>query len=165
MSPGRRGHAAAVQAVLLPRRHPEPRRARDARLDPRGRRARLLAEPTPTARRSTTPTWWCACVVGDGEAETGPLATGWHSQQVPQPGRRRRGAADPAPQRLQDRQPHRAGAHPRGRAGGLFAGYGYRPHFVEGDDPAAMHQRMAAAAGRGRSTRSPRSSRRARDGR
>ena len=49
-----------------------------------------------------------ACVVGDGEAETGPLATSWHSQQVPQPGDRRRGAADPASQRLQDRQPDRS---------------------------------------------------------
>ena len=53
-----------------------------------------------------------ACVVGDGEAETGPLATSWHSQQVPQPGARRRGAADPASQRLQDRQSDRARAHP-----------------------------------------------------
>ena len=46
-----------------------------------------------------------ACVVGDGEAETGPLADRLALQQVPQPGRRRGGAADPAPQRVQDRQP------------------------------------------------------------
>ena len=52
------GHAPAVPAVLLPRRHPQPRRAGDARLDPRGRRARLLARRTPTAPRSTTPTCW-----------------------------------------------------------------------------------------------------------
>ena len=52
------------------------------------------------------------CVVGDGEAETGPLAASWHSEQVPQPGHRRRGAAGAAPQRLQDRQPDRAGPHP-----------------------------------------------------
>ena len=52
------------------------------------------------------------CVVGDGEAETGPLATVVALQQVPQPGDRRRGPADPASQRLQDRQSHRAGAHP-----------------------------------------------------
>ena len=45
-----------------------------------------------------------ACVVGDGEAETGPLAMAL--EQVSQPDHRRRGAADPAPQRLQDRQPH-----------------------------------------------------------
>ena len=52
-----------------------------------------------------------ACVVGDGEAETGPLATAWHSEQVPRSGHRRRGAADPASQRLQDFQPDRPGPH------------------------------------------------------
>ena len=57
-----------------------------------------------------------ACVVGDGEAETGPLATELALEQVPQPGARRRRAADPAPQRLQDRQPDRAGAHPATRS-------------------------------------------------
>ena len=43
-----------------------------------------------------------ACVVGDGEAETGPLATAWHSNKFLNPVYRRRGAADPAPERLQD---------------------------------------------------------------
>ena len=47
-----------------------------------------------------------ACVVGDGEAETGPLATSWHSNKFLNPATRRRRAADPAPERLQDRQPH-----------------------------------------------------------
>ena len=64
-----------------------------------------------------------ACVIGDGEAETGPLGDLLARQQVPQPGRRRRRVAHPASQRLQDRQPHRAGAdQPRGArqaAGGL----------------------------------------------
>ena len=46
-----------------------------------------------------------ACVVGDGEAETGPLATGVAFEQVSRSGDRRRGPADPAPQRLQDCQP------------------------------------------------------------
>ncbi len=74
-----------------------------------------------------------ACVVGDGEAETGPLAAAWHSQQVPQPRARRRGAADPAPQRLQDRQSDRARAHRRRRArAACFAGYGYEPHLRRG---------------------------------
>ncbi len=54
--PGRRGPAPAVPAVLLPRRHPQPRRARDPRVDPRGRRARATRCRTPTARRSTTRT-------------------------------------------------------------------------------------------------------------
>ena len=58
-----------------------------------------------------------ACVVGDGEAETGALADELARQQVPRPGARRRRAADPAPQRLQDRQPDRARPHrPRGAA-------------------------------------------------
>ena len=57
-----------------------------------------------------------ACVVGDGEAETGPLATRVALEQVPQPASRRRRAADPAPERLQDRQPDGAGAHHRTRS-------------------------------------------------
>ena len=52
-----------------------------------------------------------ACVVGDGEAETGPLATAWHSNKLLEPGHRRCRAADPAPQRLQDQQPDRPRAH------------------------------------------------------
>ena len=43
--------------------------------------------PTPTARRSTTRTCWCCCVVGDGEAETGPLAASWHSNKFLNPAR------------------------------------------------------------------------------
>ena len=50
------------------------------------------------------------CVVGDGEAETGPARRELALEQVPQPGARRRRAADPAPQRLQDRQPDGARA-------------------------------------------------------
>ena len=87
-----------------------------------------------------------AAVVGDGEAETGPLAGSWKGDQLPQPGARRRGAADPAPQRLQDRQPDRARP---GRATTTCArssqGNGYEVHFVEGDDPLAVHQAFAAA--------------------
>ena len=52
-----------------------------------------------------------ACVVGDGEAETGPLGDRMAVQQVAQPDQRRRGAANPAPERLQDQQPHGAGTH------------------------------------------------------
>ena len=83
----RGGHAPAVPPVLVPGRHPQPRRARDARLDPRGRRARLRARRTPTARRSTTRTCSSCCVVGDGEAETGPLAASWHSNKFLDPAR------------------------------------------------------------------------------
>ena len=58
-----------------------------------------------------------ACVIGDGEAETGPLATSLAVHQVPQPRQRRGRAADLAPQRLQDQQPHRPGAHRGGGTG------------------------------------------------
>ena len=57
-----------------------------------------------------------ACVVGDGEAETGPLAASWHSNKFLNPRPRRRRAADPAPERLQDREPDGARADPRERA-------------------------------------------------
>jgi xylulose-5-phosphate/fructose-6-phosphate phosphoketolase len=84
-------------------------------------------------------------VVGDGEAETGPLATAWHSNKFLNP--IRDGAVLPVlhlngykianptilaritPEELND----------------LFRGYGWTPHLVEGDDPALMHQTMAAA--------------------
>jgi hypothetical protein len=63
-----------------------------------------------------------ACVIGDGEAETGPAGDRLAVQQVPEPGHRRRGAADPAPQRLQDQQPDRPGPHRARGAGAVPAG-------------------------------------------
>ena len=62
-----------------------------------------------------------ACVIGDGEAETGPLAASWHSNKFLNPATRWRGAADPASERLQDRQPDGAGADQPRRAGGAAA--------------------------------------------
>jgi xylulose-5-phosphate/fructose-6-phosphate phosphoketolase len=62
-------------------------------------------------------------VIGDGEAETGPLAASWHSNKFLEPGPRRRGAADPAPQRLQDRQPDGARPHARDDARAPLLGY------------------------------------------
>ena len=103
-----------------------------------------------------------ACVVGDGEAETGPLATELALQQVPQPGARRLRAADPAPERLQDRQPLLPGAHSAGRAA----------EAVRGLRLQALLRRRRRAGARctsrwpPRSTRrSPRSSRSRRDAR
>src|SRR5215213_1028212 len=89
-----------------------------------------------------------AAVVGDGEAETGPLAASWHANKFVDP--RRDGAVLPvlhlngykianptllariSPEELVD----------------LFRGYGYTPHVVEGSDPADMHQRFAATLDR-----------------
>jgi xylulose-5-phosphate/fructose-6-phosphate phosphoketolase len=85
-----------------------------------------------------------ACVVGDGEAETGPLATSWHSNKFLNP--IRDGAVLPilhlngykiANPTLLARITHE-------ELEALFRGYGYTPYFVEGSDPDRMHQRMAA---------------------
>ena len=85
-----------------------------------------------------------ACVVGDGEAETGPLATSWHSNKFLNPVHD--GAVLPilhlngykiAGPTVLARIPH-------DELEALFRGYGYTPHFVEGDDPDTMHQLMAA---------------------
>jgi len=84
-----------------------------------------------------------ACVVGDGEAETGPLATSWHSNKFLNP--ITDGAVLPilhlngykiANPTVLARIPHK-------ELEDLFVGYGYKPYFVEGDDPEKMHQLMA----------------------
>ena len=112
---GHRGHPPAVPAVLVPRRHPEPRRPRDPGLDPRGRRARLRAEPRLRRRvRQPGP-----ARRGGRRRRRGRDRAAGHQlalEQVRQPREGRRRPADPAPQRLQDRQPDGARAHPRGRA-------------------------------------------------
>lgn len=84
-----------------------------------------------------------ACVVGDGEAETGPLATSWHANKFLNPARD--GAVLPILQlngwkianptvlsRMSDEELTQ-----------LFRGYGYAPRFVEGDDPQTLHPIMA----------------------
>ncbi len=85
-----------------------------------------------------------ACVVGDGEAETGPLATAWHSNKFINP--IRDGAVLPilhlngykiANPTILARISHE-------ELESLFKGYGYKPYFVEGSEPESMHQKMAA---------------------
>ena len=75
------------------------------------------------------------CVVGDGEAETGPLAASWHSNKFLDPRARRRRAARAAPQRLQDRQPDGARPHPGGRAAGAARGLRPRAALRHGRRP------------------------------
>ena len=84
-----------------------------------------------------------ACVVGDGEAETGPLATAWHSDKFLNP--IRDGAVLPilhlngykiSNPTLFSRISHEELEH-------FFLGCGWKPYFVEGSDPAHMHQTMA----------------------
>ncbi|WP_053765515.1 phosphoketolase family protein [Leptospirillum ferriphilum] len=85
------------------------------------------------------------CVVGDGEAETGPMATSWHSNKFLNPVTD--GAVLPVlhlngykianPTILARISPEELKS--------LFVGYGYKPVVVEGDDPAEMHRKMARA--------------------
>ena len=85
------------------------------------------------------------CVVGDGEAETGTLAGSWHSNKFLNPARD--GAVLPV-LHLNGYKivgPTVLARMPREELESLFVGYGYAPIFVEGDEPEAMHQRMAAA--------------------
>ena len=85
-----------------------------------------------------------ACVVGDGEAETGPLATAWHSNKFLNP------VCDGAVLPILNLNGYKI-ANPTilsrisaEELNDLFKGYGYTPYVVEGSDPERMHQKMAA---------------------
>jgi len=86
-----------------------------------------------------------ACVVGDGEAETGPLATAWHSNKFLD------AATDGAVLPIlhlngyKIANPTVLARIPRGELMQLLHGYGWAPVLVEGDDPAVMHEAMASA--------------------
>jgi xylulose-5-phosphate/fructose-6-phosphate phosphoketolase len=84
------------------------------------------------------------CVVGDGEAETGPLATSWHSNKFINPARD--GAVLPILHLngYKIANPTILSRIPGEELESLFVGYGYKPYFVEGSDPELMHQKMAA---------------------
>jgi xylulose-5-phosphate/fructose-6-phosphate phosphoketolase len=85
-----------------------------------------------------------ACVVGDGEAETGPLATSWHSNKFLNPVRD--GAVLPILHLngYKIASPTVLARIPHDELQSLFIGYGYKPYLVDGDDPIVMHQQMAA---------------------
>jgi xylulose-5-phosphate/fructose-6-phosphate phosphoketolase len=84
-----------------------------------------------------------ACVVGDGEAETGPLATGWHSNKFLNP--ERDGCVLPILHLngYKIANPCFLARIPNDELRKLFEGYGYKPYFVEGHEPGTMHQQMA----------------------
>src|SRR3989454_2523467 len=83
------------------------------------------------------------CVVGDGEAETGPLATSWHSNKFLDAARD--GAVLPILHLngYKIANPTVLGRLSDEELTHLFTGYGYKPYFAEGHEPEAMHQRMA----------------------
>jgi xylulose-5-phosphate/fructose-6-phosphate phosphoketolase len=86
-----------------------------------------------------------ACVVGDGEAETGPLATAWHSNKFLDP--RGDGAVLPILHLngYKIANPTLLARIPREELEQLLRGYGWTPHFVSGHEPALMHEAMAKA--------------------
>jgi len=84
------------------------------------------------------------CVVGDGEAETGPLATSWHANKFVNP--TTDGAVIPILHLngYKIANPTVLARIPKGELEALFDGYGYRVYVVDGSDPPVVHQRMAA---------------------
>ena len=84
-----------------------------------------------------------ACVVGDGEAETGALATSWHANKFVNPARD--GAVLPILHLngFKIANPTILARIAPDELSNLLKGYGYEPHVVEGDDPAVMHQLLA----------------------
>ena len=90
------------------------------------------------------PTLVVACVIGDGEAETGPLATSWHSNKFLNP------ASDGAVLPIlhlngyKIANPAILARIPREELQQLLQGYGWTPYFVEGHEPMPMHEAMAA---------------------
>ena len=85
-----------------------------------------------------------ACVIGDGEAETGPLAASWHSNKFLNPARD--GAVLPILHLngYKIANPTVLARLSKEELTSLLVGYGHKPYFVEGDDPETMHQLMAA---------------------
>ncbi len=85
------------------------------------------------------------CIVGDGEAETGPLAASWHSNKFLDPARD--GAVLPILHLngYKIANPTVLARIPQQELRSLLEGYGYHPHFVEGDEPPVMHRAMATA--------------------
>ena len=141
-----RGHAASCSAsspspagsrATSPRRRP----ARSTRAASSATRSR-----TPTARRWTTRTCVVAAVVGDGEAETGPLAASWHANKFVDPVHD--GAVLPILHLngYKIANPTVLARIPRdGAATSLLRGYGHEVLTVEGDDPCDVHRQLAAA--------------------
>jgi xylulose-5-phosphate/fructose-6-phosphate phosphoketolase len=89
-----------------------------------------------------------ACIIGDGEAETGPLATAWHSNKFLNPARD--GAVLPILHLngYKIANPTVLARIPRSELESLLSGYGWEPFFVAGHEPDSMHQQMAGTLDR-----------------
>ena len=157
---GRSRPARALPPVLVPGRHPEPCRPRDARVDPRGRRARLRARTRRSAPPSTTRTCSWHAWSATARPRPGPLAASWHSTKFLNP--RRDGAVLPILHLngWKIDNPTVLSRIPDEELLALFEGYGWRAELVGGRRagsgapgvrrrarPGARRHRRAAARG------------------
>ena len=138
------GLQEALHAVLVSRRDFQPRRAGDARARSTKAASWAIRSAMPSGRCSTIPISIVACVVGDGEAETGPLATAWHSNKFLNP------ITDGAVLPILHLNGYKI-SNPTVLARieheeleQFLRGCGWTPYFVEGDEPEQMHELMAA---------------------
>jgi hypothetical protein len=141
---GRVRSREAVPPVLVPRRGAKPRRADDpGSIHEGGELGYSLSHAYGAA--FDNPDLIVACVVGDGEAETWPLATSWHANKFINP------ALDGAVLPIlhlngwKIANPAVLARIPDGELDALLRGYGYEPSYVSGHEPSVMHQEMAAA--------------------
>lgn len=142
--PGCRRHEAAVPAILLPRRDLQPDRPQHpGSINEGGELGYSLAHAFGAVMDN--PGLIAACVVGDGEAETAPLAAAWHSNKFLNP--ITDGAVLPILHlngfKLSNPTLFSRISHEETEM--FFKGCGWEPRFVEGDEPQQMHQKMAAA--------------------
>ena len=160
--PGRGGAPAALQGILLPRRLREPLHAGDAGLHPRGRELGYVLSHACGAAFDD-PDLIVAAVVGDGEAETGPLATSWHVNKFLNP--IRDGAAPPvlSLNGYKINNPTLLARISQEELESLLRGCGWTPFLVEGLSPSRCTRRWpppstaawrrSAGAGRGATDR------------
>ncbi len=143
VTPDESGLVRLVRQFSTPGRHPEPRQRHDARLDSRGRRARVRARAR--VRRRLRPPRPAGRLRRGRRRGRDRAARGVvEGHPLPAPRARRRRAADPAPERLQDRRARRcSGARSDEEVAGLLRAEGYEPQIVAGDDPHEVHRRFA----------------------
>ena len=137
------GHDAAVPTVLLSGRNPEPRLPETpGSFNEGGELGYSLAHAYGAA--FDNPDLLVCCVVGDGEAETGPLATSWHSNKFLDPAQD--GAVLPILHLngYKIANPTVLARIPDEELIALFEGYGHRVHLVAGDVPETVHELLAS---------------------
>ena len=146
MLAGRGRHDAPVPALFGAARHRFALHATTARLDPRGGELGYSLSHAFGAAFDN-PDLIVAAMVGDGEAETGALAASWQSARFLNPARD--GAVLPILHLngYKIANPALLSRIPPAELQAFFEGHGYRPCFVAGDDPPAMHRKMARALG------------------